>query len=112
MSAAEIWRSTPYVQHVVDYSDNEMSGLLASRLRQVARFDAAIFFDNDWKSALAVLRAGIPIRVGRAGGLVSRLYNQHPPRPRTAVDLTTANLEIAQSIGANINPEAAEQQVY
>ncbi len=75
---------------------------LASTIRETAKFDAAIVFHPNWKVTFAFWLARIPIRVGRRDGLISRLYNQHPP-PLQEDTAVRANLHVAQSVGANIN---------
>ena len=53
--------------------------------------------------ALAVWAAGIPIRVGCRGGLISWLYNQYPAEPPAGLDAVQAKLHIAHSVGANVH---------
>ena len=98
---ADMWRNTPEVSEVIE-SAGASAFELAAKIRQ-AGFDAAIFFAASWRTVWAVWLAGVPIRVGRRSGLISRLYNQHPPDPENAGDAVAANLQLAQSIGANIN---------
>jgi len=75
---------------------------LASKIRHIDKFDAAIFFSPGWKSALAVWLAGIPIRVARRCGAMSFLFNLYPQRPKDISDPVRLNLRLAKSIGANI----------
>ncbi|HEV3410388.1 MAG TPA: lysophospholipid acyltransferase family protein, partial [Chthoniobacterales bacterium] len=106
-NAAAVWRNAREVQQVIEWSDSDSLAMLSSKIRASAAFDAAIFFDANWKTAFAVWRAGVPIRVGRAGGLIGVFYNQHPPESGAAGDAVSGNLQIAHSIGANIPGAAA-----
>ncbi|HEX8279834.1 MAG TPA: hypothetical protein VF551_00535 [Chthoniobacterales bacterium] len=101
--ATDIWRSAPELRQILTWSEDEPTAALAAKIRATAQFDAAIFFDANWKTAIAVWRAGVPIRVGRKGNWFARFYNQHPPEPRERANDVAANLEIAHSIGASIN---------
>lgn len=101
--ASSVWRGMPEIQRVIEWRDDERAAAIATRIRDAATFDAAVFFDASWRPAVAVWRAGIPIRVGRADGLVSFLYNQLPPAAPPGSDAVAAHLQIAHSIGANIN---------
>ncbi|PYK69677.1 MAG: hypothetical protein DME45_01125 [Verrucomicrobia bacterium] len=99
---AEIWRDTSEVNQTIEF-DSESAFALASKIRRTAEFDAAIFFSPTWKTALAVWRAGIPIRVARRCGLMSVLFNLYPQRPKDISDPIRLNLRLAKSIGANID---------
>lgn len=100
---AEVWKDHRAVDGVLEWHPAESSFALAARIRRIARFDAAIFFVNSWKTSLAVWRAGIPLRVGRRSGGNSWLYTQHPVEPNQPLDPVRMNLHIARSVGANIN---------
>jgi ADP-heptose:LPS heptosyltransferase len=99
---AEIWRHTSEINGTIEFGGESIFAL-ASKIRHTAEFDAAIFFSPDWKTALAVWRAGIPIRVARRCGLMSVLFNLHPQRPKDISDPIRLNLRLAKSIGANID---------
>jgi heptosyltransferase II len=99
---AEIWRGTTEINQTIEF-DSESVFALASKIRRIAEFDAAIFFSPCWKTALAVWRAGVPIRVARRCGLMSFLFNLHPQRPKDISDPIRLNLRLAKSIGANID---------
>ena len=101
-STDEIWRSAPGIQQVIGWTENEGVSALAAKIRATAQFDAAVFFDANWKTAFAVWRAGIPVRVGHPAGWFARLYNQHHVPRDAAADAVRANLQIAHSIGANV----------
>jgi ADP-heptose:LPS heptosyltransferase len=100
---AGIWRDLPAVDHVIDWNDSSSIFALATKLRDAARFDVAVFFDNDWKPAAAARIAGIPIRVGRPGGFAGRLYTQYPAAIGPEVGAVDGYLQVARSIGADIN---------
>jgi len=97
-----IWRNTSEINRVIEFG-NESFVELASKIRGTAEFDAAVFFRPDWKTALAVWRAGIPVRVARRCGAMSFLFNVHPQRPKDISDPVRLNLRLAKSIGANID---------
>jgi ADP-heptose:LPS heptosyltransferase len=99
---AEIWRDIPEINQTIEFGDESVFAI-ASKIRCAAEFDAAIFFSPDWKTALAVWRAGILIRVARRCGLMSFLFNLHPQRPKDISDPIRLNLRLAKSIGANID---------
>ena len=99
---AEIWRDTSEINQTIEF-DSESAVTLASKIRRTTEFDAAILFSPTWKTALAVWRAGIPIRVARRCGLMSILFNLHPQRPKDISDPIRLNLRLAKSIGANID---------
>lgn len=101
-AAINAWRALPDVSEVVECDDGDSVFALASRIRIAGRFDVAIFFTPSWKSALVAWLAGIPIRVARRCGLMSFLFNLHPPHPKNVSDPARANLRLAKSIGANI----------
>ena len=105
---AEIWREVPEVNAPIEWPAKTSPLALVSQIKAVAAFDVAIFFEPRWKTALAVLLAGIPLRVGRKHGWISALYNQHPVPASKNSDAIGAHLKIAHSIGANI---AARAQV-
>ena len=100
--SAEIWRDTSEISRTIEFN-NESVFALASKIRRIAEFDAAIFFSPGWKTALAVWRAGIPVRVARRCGAMSFLFNLHPQKPKDISDPIRLNLRLAKSIGANID---------
>jgi len=102
-TVADSWRDNPEVDSVIESIGAESAFALAATIQHKATFDAAIFFSPSWKTALAVWAAGIPIRVGRRGGLISWLYNQYPAEPQAGLDPVQAKLHIAHSVGANIH---------
>jgi lauroyl/myristoyl acyltransferase len=97
------WHNGGAVDHVIEWTEDDSFLTLARKIRDAARFNVAIFFEPSWKTATAVRLADVGLRVGRRGGLISKLYNQHPKRPTLAANASEAYLEIAQSIGAEIN---------
>ena len=100
---ADFWRDNPEVDSVIECIGAESALAVAATIRHKATFDAAIFLSPSWKTALAVWAAGIPIRVGRRGGLISWLYNQYPAEPPAGLDPVQAKLHIAHSVGANVH---------
>ena len=102
-SAAEIWRNTPGVERVLQWSEHESISALAAKIREAARFDVAIFFVASWRTALAARLCGIPVRVGQRGGVVSRLYTQHPSAGTSGAGPADSYLQVARCVGAEIN---------
>ena len=100
---SQAWKESGLIESVLDGDTNESIFSLASKIRRAARFDVAIFFGNDWKTALAVWSANIPLRVGQRCGPKSWLYNQHPVEPNQTLDAIGMNLHIARSVGADVN---------
>jgi lipopolysaccharide heptosyltransferase II len=105
---ADHWKDH-LIDSVLEYNENDSVFSIASKIRNAARFDAAIFFGSDWKTSWAAWNAGVPIRVGRRSGSISWLYNQHPVEPIEPLDPVQMNLHIAQSIGAAVNQPLTEQ---
>ncbi len=99
---ADVWRDTSAINRVIEYN-RESSFALTSEIQRTAKFNAAIFFAPTWKTALAIWRAGIPIRVARRSGLMSLFFNLHPQKPKNISDPIRMNLRLAKSVGANID---------
>ena len=97
-----IWKDNPVIDCVLEWHTEESVFSLASTIRGAGRFDVAIFFATNWKTSLAVWRAGVPLRVGRRSGRSSWLYNQHVAEPNQPLDPARMALHIARSVGANI----------
>ena len=108
-AVADVWENMPEVDACIAWASDASPFAVAAQIKEHARFDAAIFFEPRWRSALAVLFAGIPIRVGRRHGWISALYNQHPVPASENSDAVGANLKIAHSIGANLVPRHAPE---
>ena len=102
-AGAALWREVPAVDHVIEWNGGNSIFALAAKLRESARFDVAVFLDSSWKPAAAARIAGIPIRVGRPGGFAARFYTQHPAAVGPEVTTVDGYLQIARSIGADIN---------
>ena len=99
---AEIWNHSPAVDRVLEQNDRESIFALAARIRD-HQFDATIFFATNWRVALAVRLAGVPLRVARRSGVTSWLCNQHPVESDQPSDSRGMSLQVAQSVGADIN---------
>jgi KDO2-lipid IV(A) lauroyltransferase len=102
-ATGNIWRNEAAIRLVFELAEGRSIVAHAAQIRQTARFDAAIFFDQDWKTALAARMAGIPIRVGHKRGWFSFLYNQHPAESGTASNAAESHLQIARCVGADTN---------
>jgi hypothetical protein len=98
----DVWNHNSEVDRVIEWNRRGSISALASRIRE-AQFDAAVFFATNWRIALAVRLAGVPLRVARRSGVSSWFCNQHPAEPDQPCDSNRLNLHIAQSIGADIN---------
>lgn len=98
------------IDSVLPWRRNGSPFSLAAKIRGFAPFDVAIFFAANWRAALGVWLSGIPLRVGFARGLNSWLCNQHPAEPTGELDAIDLNLQIARSVGANINPWVVQRR--
>jgi hypothetical protein len=96
------WQTSSEADSVIEFSSEQSAQSLAAKIRETGPFDVAIFFTRAWTPAFAVWLADVPLRVGRRGGFVSRLYNQHPRDPKTDLDAVHANLQMAQTVGADV----------
>jgi lipopolysaccharide heptosyltransferase II len=66
---ADLWRLHPDVSEVIIHEPSNCPFVLFQQARELRRgnFDAAVIFPNSWRSALPILLAGIPRRVGFRG---------------------------------------------
>ena len=110
IASSGLWNDLDHVDAVLPYRPNDSISKLAGKIHATTRFDVAIFLESNWKTALAVWKAGVPLRVGRRHGATGVLCNQHPAEPAGALDPLHMSLHIAQSVGANINLALVEQR--
>lgn len=75
----ELWEAMPEVDAVITKDKNDSVLKVARRIRETARFDAAILFTNSTRSTLEIWCAGVPRLVGYRGSLRSRLLHQVAP---------------------------------
>jgi heptosyltransferase-3 len=80
-----IARACPFIDDVIEYRERAggirgMLGLMREVRRR--RLDAAIFLRPTLRAALAVLLAGVPLRVGTAYRFYSFLFNRRIPEHR------------------------------
>src|SRR3954470_6854014 len=94
------WKTSGATDCTLPYHTNQSVSSITVTIRNAAKFDAAICFAPDWKTAMAVWLARIPIRVGRRIGLNAWLCNQHPVEPSKQLSQAEMNLHIARSVGA------------
>jgi lauroyl/myristoyl acyltransferase len=100
---ADLWNKSGLVDCVLKLNRTDSVATIASRIRAAGSFDAAIFFDHNLKTALAVWFAKIKIRVGLRSAPNGWLCNQHPREPAPGLTPTELALHIAQGVGADIN---------
>jgi lipopolysaccharide heptosyltransferase II len=94
------WKTSEVTNCILPYQENQSVSSIALTIRNRARFDAAVSFAPDWRTAMAVLLARIPIRVGRRTAANAWLYTQHPIEPARKLSAAEMNLHIARSVGA------------
>jgi heptosyltransferase II len=103
---AALWKIVPEVDEIIVLPSKSV--LTAAQLfRQKPPFDVAILFPNSLRSALEVLLARIPRRVGFTGHRRCWLLNQRPRETlsRGIVHQTYKYLELAGTIGAKVRPQ-------
>jgi KDO2-lipid IV(A) lauroyltransferase len=108
--ADKLWENSHSIDRVIEWRTRESVARLASKIRQTAEFDVAIFFTTNWKTTLAVWNADIPLRVGRRSGANRWFCNQHPAEPTQPLDAARMNLHIARSVGANVNEPISQAE--
>ncbi|MEP6810948.1 MAG: hypothetical protein ABI992_11950, partial [Chthoniobacterales bacterium] len=102
--AAQFWEKSSEIDAAIIWPSDASPFAIAAQIQDHARFDAAISFEPEWRTTLALFLARIPIRVARPQGWFSFLYNQQPPPVGLNVSVADAHLMIARSIGANVPP--------
>ena len=103
-SLAGFWENVSEVDQVIQSRESCCPSL--PEIRALQCFDAAIVLSASFWLALKVFLAGIPIRVGPSGTFGTCFYNQYLPEPPPdSANETLAYLQVAQSVGANINPD-------
>jgi lipopolysaccharide heptosyltransferase II len=78
----ELWQSIREVDDIIAKESGESIGGVASKVRERARFDAAVLFTNSTRSTLELWRAKVPRLVGYRGALRSWLLHDIVPPPR------------------------------
>ncbi|MGZ5544535.1 MAG: lipopolysaccharide heptosyltransferase II, partial [Limisphaerales bacterium] len=93
---ADLWHGQPFVDEVLTFTSEESVFAVAMRLRP-QKFTLGIAFPNSTRSALELRLAGIPRRVGYAGGVRNLLLNRRVPRRKDAVTMhKRSDAEIAR----------------
>jgi len=103
---AALWKIVPEADEIISLPSK--SAFVAPRLfSQKPPFDVAILFPNSLRSALEVFLARIPRRVGLTGHWRRWLLNQRPRETfsRGIVHQTYKYLELASTMGANVQPQ-------
>jgi heptosyltransferase II len=103
---AALWKIVPEVDEIIVLPSKSVL-TVAQLFRQKPPFDVAILFPNSLRSALEVLLARIPRRVGFTGHRRCWLLNQRPRETlsRGIVHQTYKYLELAGTIGAKVRPQ-------
>ncbi|PAW88980.1 MAG: lipopolysaccharide heptosyltransferase II [Pedosphaera sp. Tous-C6FEB] len=89
---AGLWLGHPAVDEVITFAAKEGVFSLARRLR-AGRFDTALALPNSTRTGLEVRLAGIPRRIGYAGGGRSWLLTQAVPRRAGVVEMRKRTAE-------------------
>ena len=79
---AQLWQSLGIIDDLIMKDGKEGVFTLARRIRERARFDAAILFTNSTRSTLEFWLADIPRLVGFKGSLRSKLMHQITPEQK------------------------------
>lgn len=109
----DLWESQPEVDCYIGKDAKEGVFSVAKKIKNSARFDAAVLLTNSTRSTLEFWLAGIPRLVGYKGSLRSRLLTQivKEPAVKTAgppMHHTLKYLHIAKSCGADVTEEMAK----
>ncbi|MEN9572448.1 MAG: lipopolysaccharide heptosyltransferase [Verrucomicrobiota bacterium] len=115
---AGLWQGHPAVDAVMTFERKEGSFSVARRLRE-GGFDAALVLPNSVRSGLEVRLAGIPRRIGYAGGWRDWLLTQAVPRRANVVEMRKRTVEEvqrlvagAQHVGAEAGAPAASHHLF
>jgi lipopolysaccharide heptosyltransferase II len=106
---AELWQSVPEVDDIISKERDDSISEVALKVRERARFDAAVLLTNSARSTLELWRANIPRLVGYHGSYRSRLLHDVAPEPREAgppEHHANRYLRLAKHCGAKIDDPA------
>ena len=106
---AQLWQSLGIIDDLIMKDGKEGVFTVARRIKERARFDAAILFTNSTRSTLEFWLADIPRLVGFKGSLRSKLMHQITPeqKPGTPPEHQAHKyLRLARHCGAKIDDPA------
>ena len=104
---AGLWAGHPAVDEVITFAREEGIFRVARRLRE-GGFDAALVLPNSVRSGLEVRLAGIPRRIGYAGGWRDWLLTQAIPRRADVVEMRKRTVEEVRRLVAGAQPARSE----
>lgn len=104
---AGLWQEHPAVDEVITFARKEGIFRVARRLRQGC-FDTALVLPNSVRTGLEVWLAGIPRRVGYAGGWRDWLLTQAVPRRADVVEMRKRTVEEVRRLVAGAQPAGSE----
>ncbi len=104
---AGLWAGHPAVDEVITFAPKEGIFRVARRLRE-GRFDTALVLPNSVRTGLEVRLAGIPRRIGYAGGWRDWLLTQAVPRRTDVVEMRKRTVEEVRRLVAGTQPAGSE----
>ena len=104
---AGLWAGHPAVDEVLTFERKEGLFSIARRLR-AGNFDAALVLPNSIRTGLEVRLAGIPRRIGYAGGWRDWLLTQAVPRREDVVQMRKRTVEEVRRLVACAQPAGSE----
>ncbi len=107
---AGLWAGHPAVDEVLTFERKEGLFSIARRLR-AGNFDAALVLPNSIRTGLEVRLAGIPRRIGYAGGWRDWLLTQAVPRRADVVQMRKRTVEEVRRLVAGTQPAGSETGV-
>lgn len=108
--ACPVLRYSKYVNNSICYSDETGAPKPIHSLMETLisrRYSGAIFLKPNWRSAMAVFLAGIPIRIGTSRRAYSFLFNEriNLSRKGSGMHEIDLNLRLLEPFGMNIKPQ-------
>jgi heptosyltransferase II len=111
----DLWREHPAVDQVISFSKSDNVLKTAKRIRASAA-ELSLIFPNSFRSALELSLAGIPVRIGYAGGGRSLLLSKRVPRPESHSTMRKrSEREVKEALAENRQPlvyQASAHHVY
>lgn len=108
--AAPILKYSDYVDECIHYTNNNNEPLPIHQLVNMLnsrQYSGAIFLKPNWRSALAVYLAHIPIKIGTSRRAYSLLFNERVSCSRRKSDMheIDLNLRLLEPLGLKVAPE-------
>jgi lipopolysaccharide heptosyltransferase II len=116
---ADLWANHPVIDEVIPFSRNEGAGSVSRRIRE-QNFQTALILPNSFRSAIESWLAGVPERVGHAGGGRGFLLTRRVPRraesrrmrKRTPAQVRELVLQFPEKPRDSYPPEAHQIHEY